>query len=1032
MDHRTLETILKKITKLPEGKRIPVARQTVRRLHRESNDTPKDFLVAAILRIAAIDFGLLYESEVEDRQWALRLVQERLEVLSRRVFDRYGLAGRIQADEMCRKLSDIVPDATTALGQAISTYHGVDSLSELQQNLLRALNRDLIRVSIRHFLGFGTDPSTELNECLRATIAYTRTSDAMQASAALDDAQRRLNKLLDTYAQSQADIGGPIANTLRRILRDLRAHFKNSPYSSPAQLEIQEAPRRYPLHVPNLELSIPVQILNKGEGVAIHVEVSIRESIGLARVEDPRRLSSLYPGASVVIDLHARTNPDDDLEGLCEIQLSWVNADGTDATIVADVALNPQDPKLDWEEARHTNPYSLEAVTDEHQLMGRRQTLDRIVRTLGTKTAGSLYIHGEKRVGKTSLAYVAVHLMENRGVACVFQDVGGINHHIPENAINNLTESLVSKIAGMFPMVSDLAGNMRLDGSLTFLNQLLERVSVLGERLVIVIDEFDRLPARLFRRTDVQDAFFTGLRAISAIRGIGLVLVAGERMNLIISGPGVELNRFAGFPVDYLDRSTQWSDFEDLVRKPTEKLLEFSNEACERVYEYTDGNPYFTKLLCAEILENAMQRTDAFVGTREVDAAVNFLMTRIDPTSFSHYWEDFLLDDDARRDEVTLNRRRCLLAFGLACRLGGSAPIESVIDAGAKVGMDATTTRREIDSLVRRRLVILEDGILQPRIRLFGLWIAGNGQTQMVLTSVELESARSAIDQREKLRVSLDEARKLIQGWGSFRGTTISAERLLCYLEQFGDVRSQRLIFQILVKLDFIGDAQEAELMREAFLHLQNNMRVRHGNWTRDQITISYTGSIGGSGLAMARSFAIVNGFLRTKQIHKPELLRSECGNGVTDVVLVDDFVGSGTTLQSDLQDMAKSVADDQAVHIFLLAGMTAGVDRVADTAREVFGDSRVTIRCLHEIKSAPNPFDLEAGVFESADDAADARRIVEDFGRRLEPKIPLGYGGCCALVTFSRTIPNNAPPILWSGVSGKVFSFEPLFRRNQ
>ena len=117
--------------------------------------------------------------------------------------------------------------------------------------------------------------------------------------------------------------------------------------------------------------------------------------------------------------------------------------------------------------------------------------------------------------------------------------------------------------------------------------------------------------------------------------------------------------------------------------------------------------------------------------------------------------------------------------------------------------MDATTTRREIDSLVRRRLVILEDGMLQPRIRLFGLWIAGNGQTQMVLTSVELESARSAIDQREKLRVSLDEARKLIQGWGSFRGTTISAERLLCYLEQFGDVRSQRLIFQILVKAGF-------------------------------------------------------------------------------------------------------------------------------------------------------------------------------------------------------------------------------------
>ena len=859
-----------------------------------------------------------------------------------------------------------------------------------------------------------------------------KTSDAIHASAALDEARRRLTLLLDTHGQSQADIGRPIADILSRILRDLSAHYKKSPYSSPAQLEIQEVPRRYPLHVPNLGLSIPVDIRNAGEGVAIHVEVSIHESIGLVQVEEPRRLSSLYPGSSVQIDLRARTDPEDDVEGLCEIHLSWVNADGTEASIVADLALSPQDPKLDWEEVRFTNPYSLEAVTEEHQLMGRRETLGRIVRTLSTQTVGSLYIHGEKRVGKTSLAIVAEHIVESRGVACVFQDVGGINHHIPENAINNLTKSLVSKIAGRIPMVSELAGNISIDGSLTFLNQLLERVSAMGERLVIVIDEFDRLPARLFRRTDVQDAFFTGLRSISAIRGIGLVLVAGERMNLIINGPGVELNRFAGFPVDYLDRSTQWSDFEHLVRKPTEGLLEFDDEACERVYEYTDGNPYFTKLLCAEILEKAMQRTDAFVGTREVDAAVNVLMTRIDPTSFSHYWEDFLLDDDSRRDEVTLNRRRCLLAFGLACGLGGSAPVEAVIDAGAKVGMDATTTRREIESLVRRRLVLLEDDVLKPRIGLFGLWIGNSGQTQIVLTSVELESARSAIDQRERLRVSLDEASKLVQDWGSFRGTTVSAERLLGYLEQFGDARSQRLMFQLLAKLDFIGDAQEAHLMREAFRHLQHSMGVRHGNWKRDQITISYTGSIGGSGLAMARSFAIVNGFLRTKQIHKPELLRGERENGVTDVVVVDDFVGSGKTLQSELKEMAEWVADDQALHIFLLAGMTAGVDRVADTAREVFGDSRTTIRCLHEIGNTPSPFDLEAAVFESADDASDARLIVEEFGRRLEPKIPFGYGGCCALVTFSRTIPNNAPPILWSGASGSVFSFEPLFRRNQ
>ena len=953
-------------------------------------------------------------------------------MLSHRVFNRYRLAGRVQADEMCRKLSDIVLDATTELRQALSTYTGVKSLSVLQHNLLGALNRDLIRVSIRHFLGFGDDPSTELNHCLKATIHYANTSDAMQASVALNDAERRLNTILDTYAESPADLGAPVAETLVKIRADLRDHFRNSPYSKPARLEIQEAPRRYPLHVPDRDLSIPVEVRNRGEGVAIHVEVSIRLAIGLVRDKEPRRLSSLNPGSSVMIDLHARTDPDGAVEGLCEIQMSWVNADGTEAESVSDVTLKPQDPGLDWNEVRDSNPYSLQAVTEEDELMGRSQTLDRIARTLTTHTGGSLYIHGEKRVGKTSLAIVAQHLVKKRGIACIFQDVGDINHHIPENAINNLTEILVSKIAIEFPMVADSATNARLDGSLRSLNLLVDRLSSLGERLVIIIDEFDRLPARLFRRTDVQDAFFTGLRSISAKRGIGLVLVAGERMKLIINGPGVELNRFAGFPVDYLDRSTQWSDFEHMVRRPAEDVLEFNNEACERVYEYTSGNPYFTKMLCAEILENAINSRDAFVGAREVDAAVRILMARIDPTSFSHYWEDFLLDEEARRDEVTLNRRRCLLAFGLACRAGGSAPIDSVIDAGARIGMDAATTRHEIESLERRRLVISEGEEFMPRIRLFGLWISDSGQKQIVLTADELESARSAIDQRARLRVSLDEARNMMQGWGAFRGSTVTSERLLQYLEQFGDARDQRLIFRLLGRLKFIGDAQEAEMMRESYRHLEHNMRTRYGKWKKSQITISYTGPVGGSGLAMARSFAIVNGFLRTKQIHKPELLRGEGESGVTDVVLIDDFVGSGQTLETELPDIAKWVADDQVVHLFLLAGMTMGVDRVSDTARRVFGEGRVTIRCLHEIVSEPTPFDLDAGVFKSADDAADARRIVEEFGRKLEPNVPLGYGECCALVAFARTIPNNAPPILWSGARGDVFSFEPLFRRNQ
>ena len=181
----------------------------------------------------------------------------------------------------------------------------------------------------------------------------------------------------------------------------------------------------------------------------------------------------------------------------------------------------------------------------------------------------------------------------------------------------------------------------------------------------------------------------------------------------------------------------------------------------------------------------------------------------------------------------------------------------------------------------------------------------------------------------------------------------------------------------------------------------------------------------------MARSFAITNGFLRTREIRRPSTLKGEVANGVTDIVVVDDFVGTGETMVHQIGRLWEYIPQEQTVHIFILAGMANGVDRVSAAAQEAFGDSRVSVRCLYEMPSDPGPFDSRSGVFASEDDAADARRIAEDFGRRLEKNVPLGFGACCSLITFSRTIPNNALPILWSSSASRDFQFKPLFPRN-
>jgi hypothetical protein len=148
----------------------------------------------------------------------------------------------------------------------------------------------------------------------------------------------------------------------------------------------------------------------------------------------------------------------------------------------------------------------------------------------------------------------------------------------------------------------------------------------------------------------------------------------------------------------------------------------------------------------------------------------------------------------------------------------------------------------------------------------------------------------------------------------------------------------------------------------------------------------------------------------------------------VTDVVVIDDFIGTGRTLTSQLGELAEVLPTDKALHLFVLAGMADGVDALGRIFEERFGN-RGSFHVLVDIPSRPGPFDPAAGIFDRAV-ASEAENIARSFGERLEPNVPLGVGACCSLVVFHNTIPNNAPAILWSSSRGK-HPFKALFARN-
>lgn len=271
---------------------------------------------------------------------------------------------------------------------------------------------------------------------------------------------------------------------------------------------------------------------------------------------------------------------------------------------------------------------------------------------------------------------------------------------------------------------------------------------------------------------------------------------------------------------------------------------------------------------------------------------------------------------------------------------------------------------------------------------------------------------------------------KLIRNWDTYRGRFITEDIIENYLQQFDTLQNRRIIFTILENMYFIGGIEEEKLWKKAFQDLQNSLKKRENTWHRGQIRLSHFGDIGKSSVAMARSFASANKFLKDKRgIIQSNQIKEAYYDGVSDIVICDDFVGTGQTLLNDLENFNEFVLPEQRVHVFILSGMADGIDKITNKAYEIYGTDRINIRCLHELSSKLEIFDIKSKVFDSEQEAERALRLLRDVGSRLEPKHPLGYGDCCSLITFQRTIPNNAPPILWKESTGD-FNFQPLFPR--
>src|SRR5262249_6837755 len=128
---------------------------------------------------------------------------------------------------------------------------------------------------------------------------------------------------------------------------------------------------------------------------------------------------------------------------------------------------------------------------------------------------------------------------------------------------------------------------------------------------VLIFDEFDEMYPELCMYGNLAETFFANIRAITTRDNICMVLIGGENMPFLMDRQGQKLNKFVKIGLDYFSRDEEWDDFKLLVRNPTEGTINWQDEAISEIFNITNGNPYFAKIVCSSVFAIAVRERDS-------------------------------------------------------------------------------------------------------------------------------------------------------------------------------------------------------------------------------------------------------------------------------------------------------------------------------------------------------------------------------------------------------------------------------------
>ena len=540
-------------------------------------------------------------------------------------------------------------------------------------------------------------------------------------------------------------------------------------------------------------------------------------------------------------------------------------------------------------------------------------------------------------------------------------------------------------------------------------------------KMTIIIDEFDEIPRDLYPgQSPTSDTFLNNIRGLNDKEHVCFVLVGGEKMQQF---QGQKFNSFDFSAVDYLDKDQYWDDFQSLVQKPVEDIIEYEIAAIEALYEVTEGNPFFTNRLCRKIyLDVCKSRNrDAYITKKYVKKMIiNSLTSTFNKAKMSHFWEDGIsVYDSKSKNSIQTLRIRVLRAFADLSRRQKPVTKDSLKSTNILQQYDGNTIDKIIDSFVSRKIFVEENSHYRCKPLLLEKWLVETGGYDM--DDPDVATLEILNDQKNEAYVTDKKISQLTEKWGDYGGKEIKVRP---WLNQFEDNNQQRLMFKLLENLEFYNEILFRRKLRVINEYVLSSIKEKSSS----NILVSCFDPLPKAGPSITRLYKIENG-IDGKNVCElrdiPSILMKQ--NQIKAVVFVDDLIGSGQTMVKNIDKMNEICGEvfenNNALNVFIttVCGLESGIDL-----------ARRSLESLHYTVTPYVPDDLtkcfsdSSSIFASESERHEAKKIAGKYGVKLLPDQPLGFNDGQLLLTFPHNCPNNSLPILWSNKN----EWLPLFER--